>query len=34
LLDTSGEPMRHPQVAEVFVKTREGTYRPRVSQLN
>jgi heat shock protein HspQ len=34
LLDTSGDPVRHPQVAEVFEKTRDGTYRPRVSQLN
>jgi heat shock protein HspQ len=34
LLDTSGEPLRHPQVAEVFEKKRDGTYRPRVSQLN
>ena len=32
--DTSGEPVRHPQVAEVFEKDRDGGYRPRVSTLN
>ena len=30
LLDTSGEPVRHPQVAEVIEKDRDGSYRPRV----
>jgi heat shock protein HspQ len=34
LPDTSGAPMRHPQVAEIFVKEDDGSYRPRVSQLN
>jgi heat shock protein HspQ len=34
LLDTSGEPVRHPQVAEVFEKDRDGGYRPRISSLN
>jgi len=34
LPDTSGEPMRHPQVAEVFEQDRDGGYRPRVSSLN
>ena len=34
LPDTSGEPVRHPQVAEVFEKDRDGGYRPRVSSLN
>jgi heat shock protein HspQ len=34
LPDTSGEPVRHPQVAEVFERTGDGTYRPRNSQLN
>jgi heat shock protein HspQ len=29
LPDTSGEPVRHPQVAEVFVKDGKGGYRPR-----
>jgi heat shock protein HspQ len=34
LPDTSGEPVRHPQVAEVFEQDRDGGYRPRVSSLN
>jgi heat shock protein HspQ len=34
LLDTSGEPVRHPQVAEVFEQDRNGGYRPRVSSMN
>jgi heat shock protein HspQ len=34
LLDTSGEPVRHPQVAEVFEKDRDGSYRPRLSRLH
>lgn len=34
LPDTSGEPVRHPQVAEVFERTGNGTYRPRNTQLN
>ncbi len=34
LPDTSEKPLRHPQVAEVFVKDGSGTYRPRNSQLN
>ena len=34
LPDTSGKPVRHPQVAEVFARNRDGSYRPRVSQLN
>ena len=32
--DTSGEPIRHAQVAEIFERDRNGTYRPRNSQLN
>ena len=31
LPDTSGEPVRHPQVAEVFVQDGNGGYRPRQS---
>lgn len=27
--DESGEPVRHPQIAEMFEKTPEGTYRPK-----
>ena len=34
LLDTSGEPVRHPQVAEVFERDAAGGYRPRVSLLH
>jgi heat shock protein HspQ len=31
LPDTTGEPVRHPQVAEVFVRDDKGSYRPRSS---
>ena len=34
LPDDSGEPLRHPQVAEIFVRDDEGGYRPRNSMLN
>jgi heat shock protein HspQ len=34
LPDTSGEPIRHPQVAEVFEVDGAGTFRPRHSHLN
>ena len=34
LPDTSAEPIRHPQVAEVFEKDAEGAYRPRNSLIN
>jgi heat shock protein HspQ len=34
LPDTSGEPVRHSQVTEIFVKDRAGSYRPRNSTLN
>jgi heat shock protein HspQ len=34
LPDTSGEPIRHPQVAEVFVTDSKGAYRPRNGLLN
>ena len=34
LPDESGEPIRHPQVAEVFDRDESGTYRPRFSLLN
>jgi heat shock protein HspQ len=34
LPDTSGQPVRHPQVAEVFEKDRDGGYRPRATSLN
>lgn len=28
LPDFSGEPLRHPQVGELFVESEDGTYRP------
>jgi heat shock protein HspQ len=34
LPDNSDTPIRHPQVAEVFVRGDDGAYRPRHSQLN
>jgi heat shock protein HspQ len=34
LPDVSGEPVRHPQVAEVFVKDDKGSYRRRDTVLN
>jgi heat shock protein HspQ len=34
LPDESGEPVRHPQVAEVFVKDDQGSYRRRNTVLN
>ncbi len=34
LPDESGEPVRHPQVAEVFVKDGTGRYRPRAAMMH
>lgn len=34
LLDTTGEPIRHPQVSEIFERDEQGGYRPRHSTLN
>jgi heat shock protein HspQ len=34
LPDTSGTPIRHPQVAEVFERDGNGAYRPRNSLMN
>jgi heat shock protein HspQ len=34
LPDTSDEPVRHPQVAEVFVRDGKGSYRLRNATLN
>jgi heat shock protein HspQ len=34
VLDTSGEPIRHPQVAEVFIKDETGGYRFRDGMFN
>ncbi len=32
LRDESGEPVRHPQISELFVKTADGKYAPRSRQ--
>ncbi|MER2534436.1 MAG: heat shock protein HspQ [Rhizobiaceae bacterium] len=29
LADESGEPMRHPQLGDLFVRTADGSYAPR-----
>jgi heat shock protein HspQ len=34
LPDTSGKPLRHPDVAEVFVRDEDGAYHPRNSQVH
>ena len=34
LPDNSGEPLRHPQISEVFERDDDGRYRPRNSVLN
>jgi heat shock protein HspQ len=34
LPDTSGEPLRHPQVGEQFIRDADGQYRLRNSSLN
>jgi len=34
LPDESGEPIRHSQVAEIFVQDKSGSYRPRNPSLN
>ena len=34
LPDESGEPVRHPQVREVFERGKDGSYRPREQRLN
>jgi heat shock protein HspQ len=34
LPDESGEPIRHSQVAEIFVKDKSGSYRPRNPSMN
>jgi heat shock protein HspQ len=34
LPDTSGQPLRHPQVREIFETDDQGSYRPRNSLLN
>ncbi|MGB9367858.1 MAG: heat shock protein HspQ [Xanthobacteraceae bacterium] len=34
LPDESGEPVRHPQVKEVFERSRDGVYKPKEQRLN
>jgi heat shock protein HspQ len=34
LPDTSGKPVRHPEVAKIFEQDETGSYRPRNSLLN
>ncbi|HEY5962464.1 MAG TPA: heat shock protein HspQ [Xanthobacteraceae bacterium] len=34
LPDTSGKPVRHPQIAEVFEREEDGSYKARNTQLN
>jgi len=34
LPDESGEPVRHPQVKQVFERGKDGSYRPREQRLN
>jgi len=34
LPDTSGEPVRHPQIAEIFERADDGSYRPRRAFMN
>ncbi|PSM19693.1 MULTISPECIES: heat shock protein HspQ [Nitratireductor] len=32
--DTSGEPVRHPQIGELFDKTPDGRYEPKAAALH
>ena len=34
LPDESGEPVRHPQVREIFERGRDGSYKPKEQRLN
>jgi heat shock protein HspQ len=34
LVDTSNEPLRHPQIAEIFERDDKGSYKPRHNVLN
>ena len=34
LLDQSGEPLRHAQIADVFVRTEDGVYRAKAATRN
>ncbi len=34
LIDESGEPLRHPQISEIFVRTDGGEYKPKTPTRN
>ena len=34
LSDTSGQPVRHPQIADLFERSSDGQYKPRNAMLN
>jgi heat shock protein HspQ len=34
VLDTSGEPLRHPQISEAFVRHNDGSFRMKNQQFN
>ncbi|MGL4812226.1 MAG: heat shock protein HspQ [Beijerinckiaceae bacterium] len=34
LPDNSGEPVRHPEVKQAFVRSEDGAYKPRYGTLN
>ncbi len=34
LADTSGDPVRHPQVDEMFVRAQDGVYQMKAARLN
>ena len=34
LPDESGEPVRHPQVRQIFERDRDGSYKPKEQRLN
>ncbi|QBR70395.1 DNA-binding protein [Beijerinckiaceae bacterium] len=34
MADTSGDPIRHPQVDEMFVRAQDGVYKIRTARLN
>ncbi|MCX8256526.1 MAG: heat shock protein HspQ [Beijerinckiaceae bacterium] len=34
LADTSGDPIRHPQVDEMFVRAQDGAYQMKAARLN
>ena len=34
LIDESGEPLRHPQIGEIFVQTAKGEYRAKTPTRN